>query len=366
MDVHEQVSTIIVGAGQAGLAAAHFLEEAGDDYLMLDGGPGFGHTWRDRWDSLRLFTPAKFNSLPGMPFPGESFSFPTKDEAADYLEAYARKLQPPVRFNAPVDSLTRDEHGFVLKASGRRYSAAQVIVASGAYRGPSIPALADELQAGIRQLHSSEYRNPAQIPPGAILVVGAGNSGAEIAVELAEAGRDVLLAGRDVGRIPADRVGHVLGGHPYWFFISRILSVDTPIGRRVREASLSHGTPLIGLRPEAVAEAGVRRVPRVVEVRQGQPALSDGRPLAVSSVVWATGFRPNYAWIHLPIFDRSGYPRHTRGVVNDVPGLYFLGLPFQVSLSSTLLGGVGRDARRIAEHLRRHPKRRQVMASAAA
>ncbi len=365
MDVMERVSTIIIGAGQAGLAAAYYLTQAAEEYLMLDGGQGFGHTWRSRWDSLRLFTPAKFNGLPGMPFPGDGFSLPSKDEAAEYLESYARQLRPPVRFDALVDRLTRDEAGFALRAAGRRYSANRVIVASGAYREPAVPAFARRLDPAIQQLHSSEYREPAQLIQGPVVVVGAGNSGAEIAVELAATGRQVWLAGRDVGRIPADRVGHVLGGHPYWFFISRILSIDTPIGRRVRKASLAHGTPLIGIRPKAISAAGVRRVPRVVEASQGRPVLADGRPLTVSSVVWATGFRPNYAWIKMPIFDARGYPRHTRGVVLEAPGLYFLGLPFQVSLSSALLGGVGADARLIAEHLRRSPRQRQVLASAA-
>jgi len=357
MNVPERLSTVVVGGGQAGLAAAHFLSQAKDDYLILEGGPGFGHTWRSRWDSLRLFTPAKFNGLPGMPFPGADFSFPTKDEAGAYLEAYAQRINPPVRFRTKVDSLTREAEGFGLEADGRRYVASRVIVATGAYQTPSIPAFAAQLDPKIAQLHSSSYKSPDPLPQGSILVVGAGNSGAEIAVELAEAGREVWLAGRDVGRIPADRVGKLFGGRPYWFFISRILSLHTPIGRRVRKASLLHGTPLIGLRPSAVVEAGVRRVPRVVSVTQGVPTLADGRRLDVTGVVWATGFHPDYRWIHLPIFDDQGYPRHDRGRVPDMPGLYFLGLPFQVSLSSTLLGGVGADAGVLASHLTRQAGR---------
>jgi len=357
MNMQERFSTVVIGGGQAGLAAAHFLARAGDNYLILDAGPAFGNAWRSRWDSLRLFTPAKFNGLPGMPFPAADFYFPSKDEAGAYLEAYAQRLNPPVRFNAKVDSLVRDGEDFVLGSGGRRYTASRVVVATGAYQMPSVPGFAAELDPKIVQLHSSSFKNPDQLPPGSILVVGAGNSGAEIAVELAQAGRDVCLAGRDVGRIPADRVGQVMGGRPYWWFISRLLSVRTPIGRRVQRASLTKGTPLIGLRPGAIVDAGVQRGPRVAGVSQGMPSLADGRRLAVSGVVWATGFRPNYQWIHLPIFDERGYPRHNRGLVPQVPGLYFLGLPFQTSLSSTLLGGVGADAEALAEHLSRPPIR---------
>ncbi len=362
MNMQERYSTIVVGGGQAGLAAAHYLALAGDDYLVLDAGPGFGYSWRSRWDSLRLFTPAKFNGLPGMPFPAADFHFPSKDEAGAYLEAYARDINPPVRFNSKVDSLARDDAGFVLDSGGRRFAASRVFVATGAYQEPWAPDFAVQLDPKITQLHSNSYKNPHQLLQGPILVVGAGNSGAEIAVELAEAGRDVWLAGRDVGRIPADRVGKLLGGRPYWWFISRLLSVDTPIGRRVQKASLTKGTPLIGLRPSSIREAGVRRVQRVTGVSQGMPILANGQQLEVSAVLWATGFRPNYRWIQMPVFDEHGYPRHDRGMVHDVPGLYFLGLPFQTSLSSSLLGGVGADAGIIARHLsHRANKRRTVL-----
>ena len=366
MNLQERYSTVVVGGGQAGLAAAHFLSQAGDNYLILDAGPGFGNSWRLRWDSLRLFTPAKFNGLPGTPFPAADFYFPSKEEAGAYLEAYAQRLDPPVQFNTPVDSLACDDEGFVLGARGRRYSASRVIVATGAYQAPSIPAFAAQLDPKIIQMHSSSYKNPDQLPQGSILVVGAGNSGAEIAVELAKAGRDVWLAGRDVGRIPADRVGQMLGGRPYWWLISRLLSVHTPIGRRVRKASLTHGTPLIGLRPSAVVSAGVRRGARVADISRGMPRLADGQRLDVAGVVWATGYRPDYHWIQMPIFDEYGYPRHDRGMVPEVPGLYFLGLPFQTSLSSTLLGGVGADAGVLAEHLSRQPNQHRIVLSASA
>ena len=364
--MQERYSTIVVGGGQAGVAAAHHLSRAGDDYLVLDAGPGFGHSWRSRWDSLRLFTPAKFNGLPGMPFPAADFYFPSKEEAGAYLEAYAQHINPPVRFHSTVDSLARDGDGFVVNSGGRRYAASRVVVATGAYQEPFVPELAVQLDPKIAHLHSVSYKNPHQLPQGPILVVGAGNSGAEIAVELAKAGRDVMLSGRDVGRIPADRVGKLLGGRPYWWLVSRLLSVHTPIGRRVQKTSLTRGTPLIGLRPSAVTEAGVRRVERVAGVSQGMPTLANGHRLEVSSILWATGFRPNYRWIQMPIFDEHGYPRHDRGIVPEVPGLYFLGLPFQTSLSSSLLGGVGADAGVIARHLSHRTSKRLTVLSVSA
>jgi putative flavoprotein involved in K+ transport len=304
-----------------------------------------------RWDSLRLFTPAKFSSLPGMPFPPGGFFFPSKDEVAAYLQAYARELNPPAHFNTTVESLRRGEEGFTLATRDRNYSASCVIVATGAYQDPYIPAFASQLDRDAVQLHSCAYKNPGQLPDGSILVVGAGNSGAEIAVELAKAGRRVWLSGRDVGRIPADVIGTKMGGWPYWWFVSRVLSVNTPVGRRARQGALSQGTPLIGLKPEAIVEAGVTRAARVRSVQDGKPELTDGQVLDVAGVVWATGFRPNFRWIDLPILDESGYPRHNRGVVPEVEGLYFLGLLFQTSLSSSLLGGVGADARYISRHL---------------
>jgi putative flavoprotein involved in K+ transport len=347
----ERFHTIIVGGGQAGLAAAHFLSRAGDEFVILDEGAAFGQVWRRRWDSLRLFTPAKFSGLPEMAFPGKDFYFPSKEETAGYLEEYASRLKPPVLFNTKVDSLIRGEEGFVLGSGESHFVSSRVIVATGPYQKPFVPGFAHQLNPAIVQMHSNAYRNPDQLPRGSILVVGAGNSGSEIALELARSGRRVWLSGRDVGRIPADVLGRVFGGKPYWWLISRVLSVDTPIGRKARKASLSHGTPLIGLKPQDILEAGVTRAARVTSISSGRPLLEDAQVLDVSAVVWATGFRPDYSWIKLPICDEHGIPRHKRGVASDVAGLYFLGMPFQYSLSSSLLGGVGEDARFISGQL---------------
>jgi putative flavoprotein involved in K+ transport len=345
----ESFQTIVIGGGQAGLAAGYFLARQGEDFLILDENPRTGTSWRRRWDSLKLFTPSKFNNLPGAPFPKPGDYLPTKDEVADYLEGYARQFDLPVRHNVKVDQLSRNGQGYHITAGASRFSARNVIVATGPFQIPHTPALAGELDPAIFQLHSSAYCNPGQIPAQSVLVVGAGNSGAEIALELVRAGVRVWLAGRDVGRIPANGpLGKFLGGRPIWWFMSNVLTVNTPIGRKVRSGELHHGTPLGRATRQEIAAAGVELTPRVSGVQSGRPQLEDGRVLPVDGVVWATGFRPDYRWIHLPIFEEHGSPRHFRGVVQEAPGLYFLGLLFQTALSSSLLGGVGADAAYIA------------------
>ncbi len=351
MSIEESFQTIVVGGGQAGLATGYFLARKGDHFTILDENKRTGEAWRSRWDSLRLFTPSKYNGLPGMPFPKPDFYFPTKDEVTDYLEAYAGQFKLPVQHGVKVEALTRNDQGYRLSTGAGSYHARDVIVATGPYQKPYIPAFARELDPAILQMHSSAYCNPAQIPVQNILVVGAGNSGAEIGLELARAGKCVWLAGRDVGRIPADRLGRVLGGRPYWWFISRVLSVNTPMGRRMRSNILFHGRPLIRANRQEIAGAGIESTPRVSGVLAGKPQVEDGRSLPVEGVIWATGFRPDFKWIDLPVFDEQGYPRHQRGVVQGAPGLYFVGLPFQTALSSTLLGGVGAEARYIVQQI---------------
>jgi putative flavoprotein involved in K+ transport len=228
-----------------------------------------------------------------------------------------------------------------------------VIVATGPFQVPYKPPFASELDPAILQVHSSAYNSPKDVPPRSVLVVGAGNSGAEIALELVRAGMQVWLAGRDVGRIPANMpvgkvLGKILGGRPIWWFMSHVLNVNTPIGRKVKAGELHHGTPLGRATRQEIESAGVELAPRVSGVVSGKPQLEDGRILPVQAIIWATGFRPDYHWIDLPVFEEYGSPRHSRGIVQDMPGLYFLGLPFQTALSSSLLGGVGADAALIA------------------
>lgn len=345
MSMDKIFQTIVIGGGQAGLAAGYYLAQQGSSFVIFDGNMRTGDSWRRRWDSLRLFTPGKYNSLPGMPFPGDDFYFPTKDETADYLEEYAKRLRLPVNRGMNIKALTRAGDGYQVSSEGETLTAQNVIVATGAYQKAYTPSFARELDPTIAQLHSSLYCNPNQLSMQNVLVVGAGNSGAEIGLELARAGKKVWLAGREVGRIPADRLGRLFGGKPYWFLISRVLSVNTPAGRKLKSNIIHHGAPWIRVNRKEIVDADIESVPRVSGVRSGKPQLEDDRVLPIEGVVWATGFRPDYGWIDLPVFDEYGYPRHQKGIVPDSPGLYFIGLPFQTALSSALLGGVGSDAK---------------------
>ena len=351
----KRFETVVIGGSQAGLAMGYYLKEQGRDFLIFDAGDRIGDAWRNRWDSLRLFTPATLNALPGMPFPFPGGYFPTKDETADYLEEYARNFDLPVRLGRHVDSLRREGDGYLVSAGEERYMAENVVVATGPYHTPHIPDFAQWLDPSITQLHSSAYRNPEQLPEGDVLVVGAGNSGAEISVELA-ATRHTYLSGRDTGHVPG-RVHqrrlprHILFGWLVgWWLLGR-LTVDTRLGQKGREFNRSRGAPLVRVTPWDLPNAGVKRVPRVEGVVDGNPRLADGRLLEVASVVWATGFKPDFGWIELPILGEDGYPAQHRGVVERAPGLYFLGLPFQHTFASAVIGGVGKDARYIAGHI---------------
>jgi putative flavoprotein involved in K+ transport len=350
----EYVETVVIGGGQAGLAVGYHLARRGQRFVILEGGDRVGDSWRSRWDSLRLFTPARYDGLPGWRFPARGWSFPTKDEMGDYLESYAARFDLPVRTRAAVDRLSKDGERFVISAGGRLIEGDSVVVASGAHRLPRIPSWAARLGEGVVQLHSSEYRSPAQLQDGRVLVVGAGNSGAEIAKELAST-HETLLAGREVGEIPVPhgsrRARLFL---PIVRFIGhRVLTVRTPIGRKVGPV-LAHGaTPLIRVKSTHLSELGVERVPRVAGAESGRPLLEGGRALDVANVVWCTGFREDYSWIDLQVFDDAGSPVHEHGVAVSEPGLCFVGLRFQYSVTSDVLPGVGRDAKRIAKHIAR-------------
>lgn len=345
--------TVVIGGGQAGLAMGYYLAQQEDrDFVILDASNRIGDAWRNRWDSLRLFTPAFHSGLPGMPFPAPGRYFPTKDATADYLETYARTFDLPLRLGRRVESLSPHDEGYLVRAGGERYLAEHVVVATGPYHHPNIPGFAAELDPVIAQLHSSAYRNPGQLPEGGTLVVGAGNSGAEISVDLA-ATRRTYLSGRDTGHLPVSLIHNRLS---LWL-ADHVFTIDTRLGRKMSEAMGQRGDPLVRLKAKYIAAAGVERVPRVDGTVDGKPRLADGRSLDVAVVVWATGFRPDFGWIELPIFDETGYPIHHRGVVNTARGLYFLGLPFQYTPTSTHVGGVGKDARHVAEHLIAHTGR---------
>ncbi len=347
----ERVNTLVIGGGQAGLSVGYHLARHGVPFLILDGSERVGDAWRQRWDSLHLFTPAKLAGLDGMRFPAPPDSFPTKDAMADYLESYAQTFALPVRSGVRVDRLSRLGDGFVAVSGTRRYEADQVIVAMANYQRPRVPAFARDLDAGIVQLHSFEYRRPSQLQTGDALVAGAGNSGAEIAIELVRS-HATWLAGPDTGHIPY-RIDGLAARLVFTRLVlrvvfHRVLTIGTPLGRRVRPTVLHGAAPLIRLKPRDLAAAGVARVPRVAGVRNGLPLLEDGRVLEVSNVIWCTGYDPGFSWIDLPVFDADGDPRHVAGVVESEPGLYFVGLHFLYAFSSEMIHGVGRDAARIA------------------
>ena len=347
-----RVETVVVGGGQAGLAVGYHLARRERPFVVLDADQRPGDAWRRRWDSLHLFTPARYSGLPGWPFPAPPFAYPTRDQVADYLEAYAARFQLPVRNGVRVDRLAWHRGRFLVAAGDRRWEADRVVVATGGYQRHRIPAFAAELDQDIVQLDTSSYRNPSQLRPGGVLVVGAGNSGAEIAHEVA-ASHPTWLSGPDTGHLPVRTGGRWdrLLTPPFWWLASRVLTVDTVVGRKVRPKALVTPAPLERVRPKELAAAGVERVPRTVGARDGLPVLEDGRVMEVTNLIWCTGSRPDFGWIELPVFDQHGLPRHDRGVVASPPGLYFVGLWFLTGFTSSLLGGVGRDAERIAGHI---------------
>jgi putative flavoprotein involved in K+ transport len=345
--------TIVIGAGQAGLAAGYFLRAAGLSFTILEASDAPGAAWTRRWDSLRLFTPARYSGLPGMPFPGGPDELPTREQVVRYLRAYADRFKLPVRTNSPVAMLNNAAGQFVVHCAGTMLTAERVIVATGAYQRPFVPGVSSRIGAGVVQIHSSEYRSPSQLPPGDVLVVGAGNSGTQIAMELA-ATRRVWLSGRDTGAIPR----RLLGRDVYrWLWPTLLRTrVTSWLGRRLTAGGLFAGDPLVGITAADIARSGVTRVGRTTDAIDGRPLTEDRSPLDVSAIVWCTGFRPNFDWIRLPVFDSNGYPRHQRGLVDDVPGLAFVGLRRQYRLRSSLLGGVGGDAAWVVANLRSRAK----------
>jgi putative flavoprotein involved in K+ transport len=356
----ERFDTVIIGGGQAGLATGYHLAKRDLPFVILDANERIGDAWRKRWDSLRLFTPARYDGLQGWRFPAPALSFPTKDEMADYLEAYATRFELPVRTGVKVDGLSRERDRFIITSGSRRFEAKHVVVATGAYQVPKIPAFADELHSSIMQLHSSQYRHPSQLQEGAVLVVGAGNSGAEIAFEVSRT-HPTYLSGKPSGQIPV-RHGPAAARFvlPVVRFVGHhVLTLRAPIGRKAQPKFISHSAPLVRVKLKDLAAAGVEQVPRTVGIEDGRPALEDGRVLDVSNVIWCTGFREEFSWIDLPIFDENERPLHERGVVVGEPGLYFVGMPFQYALSSDVLPGVGRDAEYIAKHIARNLTPRQ-------
>jgi putative flavoprotein involved in K+ transport len=358
----EHVDTVIIGGGQAGLVAGYELKRRGREVLILDAHARVGDAWRTRWDSLRLFTPRRDCALPGLRLPGSQNRMPTKDEMADYLESYAIHHALPVRTCVRASQLSREGDRFLVETSAGPLTASNVVVASGSYGRPRLPSFASQLDPHIVQLHSSEYRNTSQLQPGGVLLVGAGNSGCDIALDVITR-HPTWLAGPQVKNVPPEIdkwFGRMVVVRAVRFVQRNVLCLRTPVGRRLAPKLRDETTPIIRVKPKWLERAGVQRIGRVVGVQDGLPQLEGGQVLDVTNVIWCTGFRHDFPWIDLPGFDEHGRPMHHRGVSRQVPGLYFLGLEFQFALASASLWGIARDAAFIARHVSKRPSSRTV------
>lgn len=349
----ETVDTIVIGGGQTGLTIGYHLKEAKRDFVILDAGSRVGDAWRNRWESLLLFTPARLNGLPGMPFPAPRDEFITKDQMADFLEEYARHMDLPIRLDTPVERVSRRGEGFEVYAGDRLYRSSNVVVATSSYTNSKVPPFASDLDPSITQLHSADYRTPRQLPDGPVLVVGVGNSGADITLELAKT-REVIVAGETDAVIPfriepwfARNV--LVSG--VFVMLQHVLTLRTPLGRK--DLAKGGKTPLIRVKPKDISAVG-RRVPRIVAVSDGKPVTEAGETLDVAGVLWCTGFRPSFPWLDLPVLGDGGEPQHERGIVEPEPGLYFCGLHYQFAAASDSIVGMQRDAKYVMRHLLRN------------
>jgi putative flavoprotein involved in K+ transport len=348
-DHHRQgdrlLDVVVVGGSQAGLTMAWHLTQQGLRFVVLEAGPEVGHVWRSRWDSLKLFTPSQYDALPGMAFPASADTYPTKDPVADYLQAYAAAFQLPVRLNARVTSLTRTDDGFEVRTAQDTFRARQVVVATGPFQVPFVPPMASKLDPAVTQVHSADYRNPQALPEGPVLVVGGGNSGFQIAEELAATRQVDLSVAERVPMLPQR-----LAGRDLFWWLTRLgllrVTVNSRLGRRVSRREF-----IIGTNKRRLRKAGVRFRPRLIDAEGRTVRFADHGLLEdVGVVVWATGYRSDYAWIHIPGVVREGHVVHRRGVT-EVSGLYFLGLSWQHTRGSALLGFVDDDAAWLADRV---------------
>jgi putative flavoprotein involved in K+ transport len=339
---------VVIGGGQSGLAAGYFLKQTNTEFIILDENNEVGASWMKRWDSLHLFTPSQYDGLPGMKFPLQRNSFPNKNEMAFYLSDYARKFSLPIQSKIKTTKISRVDGFFVIQTDKETYHADKVVVATGTHPAPKTPHFTDELSTDIFQIHSSDYKNPEMIPEGDVLVVGAGTSGVEIAIEMSEH-KKTYISGTPNFHIPDNVFKYA--GRFYWWFTNHVLTIKTPIGRKAKEKILKGGGPLISVSVKDLDKAGVKRLPRVKGVKDGLPVLQDDTILPVNTVIWCTGFKPDFSWIDLDILDKNGWPLTNRGISIKQKGLYFVGIPFQYGLASGFVGGVGRDAEFVVRNL---------------
>ena len=341
----DTVDVIVVGAGQAGLAIAWYLARLGLRFQVLEASAELGQSWRSRWDSLTLFTPAQYDALPGMPFPAPADTYPTKEPVADYLHAYADAFRLPVRLNARVTSLSRSGDGFEVRTADQTFSARRVVVATGPFQVPFIPPAASGLDSAVTQIHSADYRNPQALPDGPVLVVGGGNSGLQIAAELSASRRVDVSMGTSPPILPQR-----LAGRDLFWWLTRLGLMRVPAESRLGRRVQARGEFVIGTSRRRLKGAGVTFRPRLVGADGRTVRFADGSTLDVGVVLWATGYRSDYSWISIPGVVRNGRVAHRRGV-SDVPGLYFLGLSWQHTRGSALLGFLDEDASHIADRI---------------
>ncbi|GAA3633884.1 flavin-containing monooxygenase [Microlunatus ginsengisoli] len=350
--------TVVIGGGQSGLAMGYHLRRTAEPFVILDAEERTGDTWRRRWDSLRLFSLPRYASLPGLPI--TTPSYPTKDQVADYLERYAEHFQLPIRRNTRVRRLSRDADRFVIETPRETFTADRVVVATGSLVRSERPAFSRLLDPEIAQLDASGYRSPAGLE-GEVLVVGAGTAGSDVAIDVARAGLPTVLAGPHPGQLPLALDSLLVRAvMPLVMFgFLHVLTLGNPAGRHLHRRLLRRGTPLIRYRRRDLVAAGVRRTGLITDVVDGLPRAEDGTVFRPRTVIWCTGFRPEHSWIDLPIFDPYGQVQQVRGIT-AVPGLYFLGLSFQYSVSSAALHGLDRDARHLLRDIRRERSGRTV------
>jgi len=341
---HGPLDVVVIGAGQAGLAMGYYLARQGRRFVILEASGFIGAAWRMRWESLRLFTPRRYSALPGRAFPGDPDGHPTRDEVIAYLEEYAAAYDLPVVLDSAVRSVARVGERFAVELDDERIEADQIVVATGPFQLPAVPAFADDLAPHVFQIHSTAYLRPGAVPEGRVLVVGGGNTGYQIAEELS-ATHPVLLA---VGSRQKPLPQELLGRDIFWWLTKTGVihkTVESRIGRRLRGRDT-----LIGSSPRSLRRRGVELKPRVVGVQGRTISFADGSTIDVDAVIWATGYRVDHSWIDAPVFDSRGQARHRRGVT-DVPGLYFLGMSWQYTRGSALVGWVGEDAEFIASRI---------------
>lgn len=340
-------NTIVIGAGQAGLSIGYYLKQNSDNFIILEKGEEIGESWRSRYDSLVLFTPRMYNSLPGLIFEGESQGFPTKIEVANYLKKYATTFNLPIEFETEIVKVSKSKNVFYVETNQGLYKSKNLIIATGAFQYPKTPLFSKELSEEIYQIHSSQYKKPSQLKEGNVLIVGGGNSGAQIAVELSKERETYLAISKKISYLPLS----ILNKSIFWWFDKLgILKASSTsfLGRRIQKK----GDPIFGFElMEAIKRKEVIIKSKVIAGKHNQITFEDLSTLNVNNIIWATGFESKYPWLEIEeVFNEKGNIIHFRGVSN-IKGLYFIGLPWQHRRGSALMQGVGFDAEFIAQHL---------------